>query len=38
MGLCDALEKEVKQSQEQFEKLILSMLREVFEKTSLYYY
>jgi len=31
MGLCDVLEKEVKQSQEQSEKLMQSALREVFE-------
>ncbi len=31
MGLCDALEKEVKQSQEQAEQLMQSVLREVFE-------
>lgn len=31
MGLCDALEKEVKQSQEQSEQLMQSVLREVFE-------
>jgi type I restriction enzyme S subunit len=31
MALCDALEKEVKQSQEQSEKLMQSVLREVFE-------
>lgn len=31
MGLCNALEKEVKQSQEQSEKLMQSVLREVFE-------
>lgn len=30
MGLCDALEKEVKQSQEESEKLMQSVLREVF--------
>ncbi|OBX25782.1 type I restriction enzyme S subunit [Gelidibacter algens] len=31
MGLCDALEQEVKQSQEQSERLMQSCLREVFE-------
>ena len=31
MGLCDALEKEVKISQEQSEQLMQSVLREVFE-------
>lgn len=31
MDLCDALEKEIKQSQEQSEKLMRSVLREVFE-------
>lgn len=31
MGLCDALEQEVKQSQEQSEQLMQSCLREVFE-------
>lgn len=31
MGLCDELEKEVIQSQEQSEKLMQSVLREVFE-------
>jgi type I restriction enzyme S subunit len=30
MNLCDALEKEIKQSQEQSEKLMQSVLREVF--------
>lgn len=31
MGLCDALEQEVQQSQEQIEQLMQSCLREVFE-------
>lgn len=31
MGLCDALEQEVQQSQEQSEKLMQSVLRDVFE-------
>lgn len=34
MDLCDALEKEVIQSQEQSEKLMQSVLREVFETNS----
>lgn len=31
MGLCDALEQQVQQSQEHSEKLMKSCLREVFE-------
>ena len=35
MGLCDALEQEVKQSQEQIAQLMQSCLREVFEPNNL---
>ena len=35
MGLCDALEQEVQQSQEHSEQLLQSCLREVFEPDNL---